>query len=1400
MKIFTFKQGGFTAFLRATLLLVMMFTSSVTFADYKFPAYISDLKLIGGTEAETAVLLKKYKSEGWTCTEYDLNYGCKSGADRIYLLYKSTVFASTNGGFVTGLIIDTSSKFKETIKSDGHTYKIVPYEGGSHFKKYHGDLNSNAGGNDYHLYYTKENFSDKRVIDDIRIYATTKDNDFGAMQQYSFFGYNLNGGCKNCNTKIYLHYRTQTKVNRPENLPVFNTDATYGGNVLLIKSVPKNDCDLEFCVDDVNGTYTSYMYDVRAKTVGYHTVYMVALENKYGVKSGAYPVSVYINKSPNNQVTMSESIVAYDQQNVASYIRFANPNLNDSKGAVTYKYSTSKNGTFTTAVPTTPGTYYVKATIAGDNNCYEYTTDAVAFKVMGWQGKGTSEAPYLIKTIDDMNLLARNTNKGVDYKGMYFRLENNITYTNSDTYAIIGAENSSWFDGNFDGNGKCISGINFNLKDKRVVGLFGTISSYATVKNLTVSNCKFTSSGRCGSIAGSSDGAVINCHVENVEVTGSSECGGIVGEYYEGIFKDNTAIGVKVNGGSKAGVIYGNKNRNYATPENNYYLNCKLVRKNETKTEKIGAELDDVTKNNGAVQVYKLIRSNNVVTKATPAIAYNGDSYYAAGTTIELDDNLKKKRVSCRYGFAVNDEAISSNSFVMPAKEVTVSLKAEQLYEIAFEEGVVINTTATKTSGSGINYYAEGTQVELSYTEPDDKVFKEYVVDGTAITGNTFTMPKGNVAVSATLEQLYALTLNDGVTTSTPATKVGSDGTKYYSAGTEIELTSSVPDDFMFKGYNVNDKFGSDNKFTMPAQNTTVSASLEELYTLTFNDGVATTTAATKVGSDGTAYYKAGERINLTCEVPDDKMLTGFTIDGYVINSTSFSFSMHDHNVTVGATMEQLYAVTFGEGVSTSTPATKVGKDGTMYYSAGVEVELSCTVEDDELFRKYIVNDDETTSYKFAMPSQNTTVSAVIEKLYTIKLNNGVKLNVAAAKKGKDGTDYFAAGSKISVSFIEPDDKVFKNYTVNGKDIAGWSFTMPSQNTIVGANLEQLYSVTCNDNAFVSTEAKKMSRDGIEYFSAGEEIELTYSVSEDFMLNGYTVNGSAITGNKFTMPAQNTIVGATYTELFTISYEDGVATSTAATKVGEDGTKYYAPGTKIKLSCPVADDEMLSSYLVNGVAISGNSLDMPDESILIGADIEKLYTITLGEGITTSTNETKVGKDGTKYYASGTNIELSYSVPEGFDFVGYDVNGSIVRGESFSMLSENVVVSASLEQKKFTVMLYENDMAEGSVTGEGEYVYGATVTVTATANEGYVFVGWMDQDENIVSTEATYRFTATDNQRLVAIFKVDESTDIEIVNAQSDKDVWYTLNGHKLAGKPTQKGVYIHNNKKVVIK
>ena len=34
----------------------------------------------------------------------------------------------------------------------------------------------------------------------------------------------------------------------------------------------------------------------------------------------------------------------------------------------------------------------------------------------------------------------------------------------------------------------------------------------------------------------------------------------------------------------------------------------------------------------------------------------------------------------------------------------------------------------------------------------------------------------------------------------------------------------------------------------------------------------------------------------------------------------------------------------------------------------------------------------------------------------------------------------------------------------------------------------------------------------------------------------------------------------------------------------------------------------------------------------------------------------------------------------------------------------------------------------------------------------------------------------------------------------TNSDAWYTLDGHKLDGKPTAKGIYVNNGKKVVIK
>jgi hypothetical protein len=63
-------------------------------------------------------------------------------------------------------------------------------------------------------------------------------------------------------------------------------------------------------------------------------------------------------------------------------------------------------------------------------------------------------------------------------------------------------------------------------------------------------------------------------------------------------------------------------------------------------------------------------------------------------------------------------------------------------------------------------------------------------------------------------------------------------------------------------------------------------------------------------------------------------------------------------------------------------------------------------------------------------------------------------------------------------------------------------------------------------------------------------------------------------------------------------------------------------------------------------------------------------------------------------------------------------------------------------------------VAGGTTTGDGSFVPGSNVTVTATAEPGYHFVNWTD-DGQVVSNNASYTFTIDVNHSLVANFTPD---------------------------------------------
>ena len=188
---------GWAARLATTLLLIVTATTTTSAVDF-----VTDVKLIGGTKSKAEQLKSNLENDGWTVIDKNLNYGCPDG-DYIYLAYKTE--SNTDGfnyGYITDFVIRADpGTVDESITYSEHTYSLVPIQGGSTFLSSRGNLNSGAGGESIHLYYTRDNFADHRAVTGITINSSSTD---------AVSWYNLNEGTEG--SSIYMHITTATAV------------------------------------------------------------------------------------------------------------------------------------------------------------------------------------------------------------------------------------------------------------------------------------------------------------------------------------------------------------------------------------------------------------------------------------------------------------------------------------------------------------------------------------------------------------------------------------------------------------------------------------------------------------------------------------------------------------------------------------------------------------------------------------------------------------------------------------------------------------------------------------------------------------------------------------------------------------------------------------------------------------------------------------------------------------------------------------------------------------------------------------------------------------------------------------------------------------------------------------
>ncbi len=340
-----------------------------------------------------------------------------------------------------------------------------------------------------------------------------------------------------------------------------------------------------------------------------------------------------------------------------------------------------------------------------------------------WSGSGTAQSPYIISSVDDLNLLSIRTNGGTHpYSDTCFKLGDNITYTPSTTWDDASSTEHNFtaiagFNGHFNGNSHTISGLrifaNDNYHDQN--GLFTNLGSNAYIENLTISNARIAGQTQVGAIAGyvNSGATITNCHVTGTVavhawghtlenhggivgynhgtitncvseatisrgnyVYGSENVGGIAG-YNDGTLSGNKVFNANLTATDHYGAIAGLNNGGTLT--NNYYHACTV--NGTANTVNIGVNGADITTGDGAMSIHTITKPNDVTITTEPTLVYGGTNYWKHGTTITLSGGLDGtptegwQKAYCVNGVALQENSTTvKNNFDMPAEDVTITI------------------------------------------------------------------------------------------------------------------------------------------------------------------------------------------------------------------------------------------------------------------------------------------------------------------------------------------------------------------------------------------------------------------------------------------------------------------------------------------------------------------------------------------------------------------------------------------------------------------------------------------------------------------------------------------------------------------------------------------------------
>ena len=348
------------------------------------------------------------------------------------------------------------------------------------------------------------------------------------------------------------------------------------------------------------------------------------------------------------------------------------------------------------------------------------------------------------------------------------------------------------------------------------------------------------------------------------------------------------------------------------------------------------------------------------------------------------------------------------------------------------------------------------------------------------------------------------------------------------------------------------------------------------------------------------------------------------------------------------------------------------------------------------------------------------------------------------------GGGTYQQGQSCTVSATANNGYTFTNWTENGNVVstqANYTFNVTSNRNLV-ANFQaqqQSYTITVSANP---TNGGSVTGGGT--YQQGQSCTVSATPAAGYTFLRWTENGTQVSTNAnytFTVTSNRNLVAHFQQQNYTISVSanpsnGGTVTGGGAYHYGDNCTVHATP----------ANGYTFLRWTENGNQVSTNAnytFTVTGNRTLVAQFQQQTYTITATADPTTGGTVTGGGT-----YNYGQTCTLTATPVTGsYIFINWTKNGQQVStNQTYSFtVTESAQYVAHFELQTYSINVSANPSYAGTVEGGGTYNFWQQCTVIATPNEGYDFMNWTENG-NQVSTNPTYSFNVSLDRDLVANF------------------------------------------------